>query len=51
MISISGVSSSFLCPSDVVTFSVDGGVVLVMSKVVVFFFIVFSFSILLESGG
>ena len=56
MISISGVFPSFLFPLDVVTFSSDGGLMLRVVKVVVFFLIVFSFStsssiISLESGG
>ena len=53
--SISGIFSSFFFPSNVVTFSVDGGILLEMSKVVVFFLNVFFFTtslsiFLLESG-
>ena len=56
MTSISGVSSLFLFPSDVVTFSSDGGVVFSVSKVVVFFLIIFCLStsssiISQKSGG
>ena len=56
VISISGVFSSFLFPSDVIIFSSDGGVMLGVLKVVVSFLVVFYFStsssiISLESGG
>ena len=45
MISISGFYFLFLFPSDVVTFSMDGGVILGVSQVVFFYLIVCSFSI------
>ena len=56
MISIYGLCSLFLFSLNIVMFSLDGGMLLDVSKVVVYFLVVFSFSISsskasLESGG